>query len=290
MSTKPSFETLMSTRSTPRRFPRGPFVPSQDTDGTEPRQPRDTLISIHPTQVRERPDSAKPSLTSISSECAGKPGDPACADGEEWRWWGMEIEVFTGGMVQTNGYLVTTAGGRLLVDAPEGVADWLREKEVAVDELWLTHQHYDHVVDVAALRRGGARVRAFAPYSDELTLEAAARAWGMPIRVEPYEVDERLDPAAGPQRLFGLEISIAHVPGHSTDSVVFHLAEQALVFSGDTLFAGSIGRTDLPAGDHKALVAGIRRHVLSLDGATRVLPGHGGGTTVAREAAGNPYL
>jgi glyoxylase-like metal-dependent hydrolase (beta-lactamase superfamily II) len=201
----------------------------------------------------------------------------------------MKISSYTGGMVQTNGYLVETTDGNFLIDAPEGIADWIREKGVRVDDVLLTHQHYDHVSDAAALRAAGARLHAFAPYSTDLTLEAAARAWGMPISVPPYQIDTLLD-IDHPLSMAGLEIRMAHVPGHATDSVTFHLPDAGVVFSGDTLFAGSIGRTDLPGGNTQQLLDGIDRHLLTLPAETRVLSGHGPATTIGREAASNPYL
>jgi hydroxyacylglutathione hydrolase len=201
----------------------------------------------------------------------------------------MKITPFTGGLVQTNGYLVETPDGNFLVDAPEGVAEWVEKKGVRVDDVLLTHQHYDHVTDAAALKAGGAKLHAHAPYSKELTLEAAARAWGMPISVLPYEVDVLFD-VSQPLRLAGMEIQLAHVPGHATDAVTFYLSDAGVVFSGDTLFAGSIGRTDLPGGSTSQLLEGIDKHLMSLPVETRVLSGHGPATTIGREAAGNPYL
>lgn len=201
----------------------------------------------------------------------------------------MKITSFTGGFTQTNGYLVETPEGNFVIDAPEGIVGWLAGKGVRVDDVLLTHQHYDHVLDAAALKTAGARLHAFAPYSQELTLETAARAWGMPISVEPYEIDSLFD-MENPLRLAGMEIALAHVPGHATDSVTFYCAGAGVVFSGDTVFAGSIGRTDLPGGDTKKLLDGIDRHLLILPGETQVLSGHGPATTIAREAQGNPYL
>ncbi|MEI8038671.1 MAG: MBL fold metallo-hydrolase [Verrucomicrobiota bacterium] len=201
----------------------------------------------------------------------------------------MKITCYTGGQTQTNGYLVETPDGNFLVDAPEGVAAWLAEKGARVDDVLLTHQHYDHVLDAAAIQARGARLHAFAPYSTELTLEAYARAWGMPITVAPYRIDALLA-VDQPLQLAGQVMELAHIPGHALDAVTFYLADSGLLFSGDTLFAGSIGRTDLPGGSTRQLVEGIGRHLLVLPPATRVLSGHGPATTVGREAQANPYL
>ncbi len=201
----------------------------------------------------------------------------------------MKISLYTGGFVQTNGYLVETPDGNLLIDAPEGIADWITRRGVRVDDVLLTHQHYDHVMDAAELRKLGARLHAFADYSTDLTLESAARAWGMPISVAPYEIDRKFDMAA-PLRIGGLEFSLAHIPGHALDSVTFHLPDHGVLFSGDTLFAGSIGRTDLPGGSTQQLLDGIDRHLMTLPPETKVFPGHGPSTTIGHEATENPYL
>lgn len=201
----------------------------------------------------------------------------------------MKLSLYTGGFVQTNGYLVETPDGNLLIDAPEGVTEWLAERGTRVDDVLLTHQHYDHVLDAAKLKAGGAKLHAFTDYSAELTLEEAVRSWGLPVTVAPYQVDSIFDMAA-PLKIAGLEFSLAHVPGHSTDSVTFCLASHGLVFSGDTLFAGAIGRPDLPGGNVEQLLDGIAAHLMTLPDDTRVYPGHGPATTIAREAVENPYL
>ncbi|HSP44247.1 MAG TPA: MBL fold metallo-hydrolase [Luteolibacter sp.] len=201
----------------------------------------------------------------------------------------MTITSYTGGFTQTNGYLVETTAGNFLIDAPEGIRGWLEQNGKQVTDALLTHQHYDHVLDAAALQEAGVKLHAFAPYSEELTLESAARAWGMPIQVEPYAIDTLFE-MDRPLKLAGLEIALAHVPGHATDSVIFHLADHQLVFSGDTLFADSIGRTDLPGGSSRELLDGIARHLLALPPDTRVLPGHGPATTIGHEKENNPFL
>ena len=201
----------------------------------------------------------------------------------------MKISLYTGGFVQTNGYLVETPDGNLLIDAPQGITDWLAQRGVRVDDVLLTHQHYDHVMDAAALKAQGARLHAFEDYSTELTLEKPARSSGMPIAVTPFEIDQHFV-MTEPLRIAGLEIALAHVPGHSLDSVTFYLVGHGVLFSGDTLFAGSIGRTDLPGGSTEQLLSGIARHLMTLPEETRVFPGHGPSTTIGEEALNNPYL
>jgi glyoxylase-like metal-dependent hydrolase (beta-lactamase superfamily II) len=196
---------------------------------------------------------------------------------------------YTGGIAETNGYFLRTADGGLLIDAPEGVASWLAEQGLHATRLILTHQHFDHVMDAAALQQTGTKILAFADYDPQLTLEHVARSWGMPD-VKTYKVDELL-PVDQPWEWDGLRLSLAHVPGHSPDSITLYHAESGTLFSGDTLFQQSIGRTDIPGhGNHRLLVDGIRQKILSLPAETMVYPGHGGGTTIDREIRSNPYL
>lgn len=199
-------------------------------------------------------------------------------------------ESFTGGFVQTNAYLVETPdGGHVLIDAPMGVAEWLGQKGIRPAALLLTHQHYDHVEDAAAVAALGVKIHAFAPYSTVLTLEERVRSWGLPIQVPPYQVDEILE-GHRDLEIGGLKMQLAHVPGHSPDSITFALPDRGELYAGDTLFAGSIGRADLPGGNMGQLVDGIREKLFALPDETRVFPGHGPATTVGAERAENPYV
>ena len=198
-------------------------------------------------------------------------------------------ERFTGGFVQTNCYLMETPGGsHLLVDAPAGSAAWLKARNIVPAALLLTHQHYDHVEDAAAVAAMGVKIYAHTAYSPALTLEEMMRGFGMPVHIQPYAVDELL---AGKTELEigGLRLELAHVPGHSPDSVTFFARATGELFSGDTLFADSIGRPDLPGGDGPLLIDGIREKLFALPESTQVLPGHGPATTIGAERAGNPY-
>jgi glyoxylase-like metal-dependent hydrolase (beta-lactamase superfamily II) len=198
-------------------------------------------------------------------------------------------DCFTGGFVQTHGYLFQAPDGSwIAVDAPAGMAEWLRGRGVVPAALLLTHQHYDHVEDAAAVAVMGAKVHAWLPYSSELTLEAMMRAYGMPVEVPPFPVDVLLE-GRDVLEIGGCRLDLAHVPGHAVDSVTFYRPDAGELFAGDTLFEGSIGRADLPGGDPALLIDGIRGKLFSLPEATRVYPGHGEATSIGAERAGNPY-
>ena len=203
----------------------------------------------------------------------------------------LKLCFFTGGIAQTNGWLLETPEGALAFDAPEGMASWLRSRGVKLTGLLLTHQHFDHVQDAAAVKaEHGCPLYAFAPHSRLLTLEELfGVATGMSVSVPPYVVDHLLE-GLSTLSLAGLNFDLKHVPGHSPDSVCFHTAEHGIVVGGDVLFADSIGRCDFPGGSQRQLVQGIAEKLMILPDATRVLPGHGPETTVGAEREDNPYL
>ena len=203
----------------------------------------------------------------------------------------LKLFYFTGGIAQTNGWVLEAPSGVILVDAPEGVADWLEEQGLRPEALLLTHQHFDHVMDAAAVKaRFGCPVYGFAAYSRRLTLEDLfGAATGMGLTVPVYEVDHVLE-GLGSVEVAGLSFDLKHVPGHSPDSICFHSAPEQLLVAGDVLFAGSIGRTDMPGGSSRQLLAGIAAKILPLPDETRVLPGHGPETTLGEERFNNPFL
>lgn len=202
-----------------------------------------------------------------------------------------EILTYTGGLFATNAHLLRLPGGTVLVDAAEGTAAWLREQGAHVDLLLLTHQHLDHVQDAALIKaEHGCPIVAYAPFSRDLTLERLLGMFtGCSLEVPEFAVDELLEGESSLDAV-GETWKLYHVPGHSPDSLCFHLEDQHVLFGGDVLFRGGIGRTDFPGGSTRQLIGGIQSKLLVLPDATRVFPGHGEDTTIGRERLENPLL
>src|SRR6476661_5181297 len=148
----------------------------------------------------------------------------------------LPILTYTGGIAETNAHLLSLPGGIFLVDAPEGVAEWLTLRKVRVDVLLLTHQHFDHVMDAAAVKKDhGCVIHAWEPFSRDLTLERLfGAATGMSLSVPEFTVDEVLK-GQETTTILGHSWRLHHVPGHSPDSVGFHLEEERTLFGGDIL-------------------------------------------------------
>lgn len=200
----------------------------------------------------------------------------------------LKFEEFTGGMLDTNAFLLRHEAGNILIDAPEG-AD-AHFAEASLSALLLTHGHFDHVADAAAIqRRHQCPVYFHADTLPMVTDPSFFRDWGFSLEVAPITGGELVS-AASPLSVGGFTFGILEVPGHCPGSLCFHLADEGVLFGGDVLFRGGIGRWDLPGGDHDLLVTGIRDKIFRLPDATRVFPGHGPATTVGHERSTNSWL
>ena len=203
----------------------------------------------------------------------------------------LTLSHFTGGIAQTNGWLLRLADQAIAIDAPEGMSVWLSTQDVKLNALLLTHQHFDHVLDAAAIADSHAcPVIAFAPYSPDLTLERLfGISAGISFSVPPFTVTD-LVTESSTLDLLGTSWSVLHAPGHSPDSICFHSPATGHLFGGDVLFLDGIGRTDFPGGSTRTLLSGIQNKILTLPDETQVHPGHGPSTTIARERLQNPFL
>ena len=209
----------------------------------------------------------------------------------------MNVYVLPAGPIETNAYLLTAPerGEAVLIDAPGDVwaevAERLAADAVRLTELWITHGHWDHTQGAAeVVRQSGAMVRAHSADRPLIeTPEVMSAFLGGQIRLEAVEVDRWLNDDERFQAL-GLEVEVRHVPGHCPGNILFHLPAAKAAFVGDAIFAGSVGRTDLPGGSMEVLEQSIRQRIYTLPPETELHPGHGPSTTVARERATNPFV
>lgn len=207
---------------------------------------------------------------------------------------GLHVRVEAVGPLAANAVLVAAGDDAVLID-PGGEADRLLEAVAASGarlwEIWLTHAHVDHVGALQDVvdALGPLPVRMH-PADAPLLRDAVAWAAGLGFQVRAPTVATTPLADGEALRVGALRARCRHLPGHAPGHVVFLFEEAGLAIVGDTLFRGSIGRTDLPFGDEAALLAGIRERLLSLPDVTRVVPGHGPATTVGEERRTNPFL
>jgi hydroxyacylglutathione hydrolase len=195
------------------------------------------------------------------------------------------------GPFQSMTYVVSEGGRALVVDPgeePGRVREYLEREGLAVEAILLTHGHLDHIGAVAELERAFG-VDSHAHPGDRVIVDHLAESCAR-FGLDPYEPPARLrDLAAGQVfRAGAAELRVAWTPGHSPGSVVF--VGDGFALTGDLIFSGSVGRTDLPGGDTRALLDSIAREILTLPGDTVLYPGHGPATTVDQERRDNPFL
>ena len=199
---------------------------------------------------------------------------------------------------QENSYVARLAGRDdcLVIDPglePHLILDFLRSEKLRVAMILNTHGHGDHI-------GGNAAVKEAFPEAPLVIGEIEAPMLANPMlnmsglagfRIVSPPAD-RVVREGDVVEAAGFRLEVRHIPGHSPGHVIFiwHDHSPPVVFGGDVLFAGGVGRWDLPGGSARTLITGIRAKLLSLPGETRVLPGHGGETTVATERATNPYV
>lgn len=206
---------------------------------------------------------------------------------------------YNGGAFLTNAYAIFLPPAQqgqshkrecILIDAPEGTREWLDANGLHVRTLLLTHGHIDHIFDAAAIQKEhGCKIYHHADTVPFLSDRDVYRRYGIPMDIEPVVGGKLLDETAAVD-FDGVRFQVLLVPGHCPGSLCFYHEPSKSLFSGDTLFAGAVGRWDLPGGDQQTLLTMIRQKLLNLPKDVQVYPGHGPPTTIGNEKSSNPFL
>ncbi|MBP5171314.1 MAG: MBL fold metallo-hydrolase [Bacteroidales bacterium] len=211
----------------------------------------------------------------------------------------MDIQVFTFNPIQENTYLLSDGQGHaLVVDLGNSTAGEHRRMQQAIDSAGLqlegilcTHLHFDHILGIPFLQRQ-YRCDFHAHRQDESWLHnisGIAAAFGLQVPDMELRLEKTLKD--GDHITLGdIDLEVLFTPGHSAGGLCFYAAREQALFCGDTLFAGSIGRTDLPGGDYATLIDSIRDKLLCLPDETVVYPGHGPVSSIGEEKQMNPFI
>jgi len=210
----------------------------------------------------------------------------------------MKIDTFMLGDFQTNCYCVRKDDAErncLIIDPGlevEPLVQQLQQNEYVLTDILLTHGHADHIGGVEALRQVWPDVRVAIHHDDadmltDPNLNLSLMAGSM---VQARPADLILDSKTRYYEAAGLKFKILHTPGHTPGGICLYAADEHVLFGGDTVFAGSIGRSDFPGGSHEQLIEAIQKKLLILPDETTIYPGHGPATTVGNEKQYNPFL
>jgi glyoxylase-like metal-dependent hydrolase (beta-lactamase superfamily II) len=198
------------------------------------------------------------------------------------------LDTFTGGVFDTNCFFLREQG--ILIDAPQDAAAWLEQRGHRVKTLLLTHGHIDHVWDAARIQREHECRVGYHQETEQMVTKADFfREFGYGWDIEPVRPGFLIDECDS-LVIDGIDFQVLLVPGHCPGSLCFYHKEARVLFGGDVLFAGGVGRWDLPGGDQALLFRGIQTKVFALDDDVTVLPGHGPATKIGIERTTNPYL
>lgn len=206
----------------------------------------------------------------------------------------MEIISYSLGPLETNAFFLIGGEEFFVIDAPEGCWEKVEQIKEAKGKpcggLLLTHGHWDHIADLPLFNRQGIPVHAH-PGDRELIENPALMASFLPFPVDlqPGKVEHWLNDDDELQLSIGTA-KVLHVPGHAPGNIAFWFKTESVVFAGDALFSGSIGRYDLPNGDGALLLRSIKEKLFSLPDDTTVFSGHGPQTDIGHEKSHNPFF
>ena len=207
----------------------------------------------------------------------------------------MQIYNFELGPLGVNTFLIVPENSdAIIIDAPESSYDEVQQilapLNKKVSSVLLTHAHWDHIWDAKKFQNSNAKIYAHLDGKDMLEKDGAQRAYMFGFEgLESVKIDQSL--YDGQVLKFGdCKLEVRHTPGHCAGSVSFILTEKNLAFVGDLIFAGSIGRTDLPSGNYTLLEKSIKEKIYTLSDEVKLLCGHGAFTNVGEEKISNPYV
>jgi glyoxylase-like metal-dependent hydrolase (beta-lactamase superfamily II) len=208
----------------------------------------------------------------------------------------MKIDHLILGAYQTNCYIVRKSGAAkdcLIIDTgleAGGLVRFLGDKKLNPQAVVFTHGHADHITGLAALRKSYPDIKVYIHKLDAELLKEPVNNLSLLTgkMVDIYSADVLLEDGDIIEQA-GIKLTVLHTPGHTSGGICLYSKDEGLVFVGDTLFAGSVGRTDL-GGSMEQLIKSIRQRLLSLSDETNIYPGHGPITTIAQEKTSNPFL
>ena len=207
---------------------------------------------------------------------------------------GLIIESVVVGSVGTNCYIVHKKDSEHCFvvdpgDSGDKIANYIRDQKMILDHILLTHGHFDHIMAADDVREKYG-VNVYASCDEKNTLEQPhinlGESYGMNLSVKADVWHNDGDVL----KLAGFDIEALHTPGHTEGGTCYYIKDIGVLFSGDTLFCGSVGRTDFPGGSMSAIVRSIKDKIMVLPDDTKVYPGHGEGTSVGYERVNNPFL
>jgi hydroxyacylglutathione hydrolase len=207
----------------------------------------------------------------------------------------LQMDTFITGPLEVNTTVLQNGGQVAVIDpgsmTPDRFTQFLDAGDLTVDQIWLTHGHGDHISGVSLLKQQYPDARIYCPSADQTMLADPTMnlsSWYM-VEITSPPADVLLTP--GDELTLGdTRWMVLDTAGHTPGGVSFYCAAESVVFTGDALFASSIGKTEIPGGDMAQLIGNIRDNLLSLPDDTRAFPGHGRATTIARERTSNPFL
>lgn len=196
----------------------------------------------------------------------------------------MRVETVPSGPIETNAYLVSDSGKAMVIDPSKDsflmISEMLKKESLKLELVVDTHGHWDHIADNAAFRKTGGKI--VIHMEDEVMIKnPASKMFRLPFVIEPTNADRYMEEGTIIE-LGSLRFHVLHTPGHTLGGCCLYEHSEKTIFTGDTLFAGTYGRTDFEGGNPEKMVSSLKR-LATLPDDTIVYPGHGPSTTIGNE-------